>query len=91
MAYTEIQKLIVWRKAKPIPGYDKNIWRYDPYGNPIKFSDYGNRQSRHVWEIDHFIPKALGGSNSFLNLRPLQGNVNASLGGRLSNLNKGRY
>jgi hypothetical protein len=36
----------VWKKGRPIDGYDKNVWRYDICGKPMKFEDYGNANSR---------------------------------------------
>jgi hypothetical protein len=62
---------------------DPDTWRYDAFGALIKWADYGDRQSRYGWEIDHTIPVALGGSDALANLRPLHFLNNASLGGGL--------
>lgn len=82
----ELQKLNVWSKGRPIPGYDPAVWRYDDFGTPMRFADYGNRNAEHGWEIDHAQPSALGGSNALGNLRPLHHRNNSGLGGILSAL-----
>ena len=63
---------VVWKKGKPIDGYDANTWRYDVCGKPMKFSDYGKTNSEHGWEVDHIHPVAKGGSDDLSNLQPLQ-------------------
>lgn len=81
----EYEKLQIWKKGHQIIGLDPSIWRRDDYGNRIRYSDYGNRQSEFGWEKDHYpIPDALGGSDHISNLRPLHHKVNASLGGLLA-------
>ena len=80
------RKALVWNKARIIPGYDLNVWRYDENGQPIRYSDYGNRLSDFGWEIDHRVPLALGGSDTDTNLRALKARTNATLGGLLSGL-----
>jgi len=78
----------VWNKGHTIPGMDPSVWRKDDFGNQIRFEDHGNRSSPYGWEKDHIIPQAIGGSDSILNLRPLQSPMNASLGGILSGLSR---
>lgn len=68
--------LAVWRKGGAIKGYDPNVWRHDDFNNPIKFTDYGNRNSVYGWEIDHIVPVAQRGPDDLSNLRPLQWEVN---------------
>jgi 5-methylcytosine-specific restriction endonuclease McrA len=73
----------VWEKGHPIPGRDKNVWRYDDFGSVILRGAYGDRSSPWGWEIDHILAKRLGGSDDLWNLRPLHCRTNASLGGVL--------
>ena len=68
--------LAVWDKGRVIKGYKSNEWRHDAYGNVIRFADYGNRDSKYGWEIDHITAVADGGSDALSNLRPLQWEAN---------------
>jgi len=43
----------IWNKGRKIPGSDDNVWRLDVYDSKIQRNEYGNRRSRHGWEIDH--------------------------------------
>jgi len=84
---TEARKLAVWNKGKPIFQNDPSIWRRDDHGNMIRYSDYGDRNSKYGWEIDHYpLPAALGGSDDLANLRPLHCTANASHGGILGGM-----
>jgi len=73
----EQTKLTVWAEGKIIPDKDGNhwdpaVWRYDICGLPMKYTDHGDTNSKHGWEIDHKKPTAKGGQNTFDNLQPLQ-------------------
>lgn len=77
----ETLKKKVWEKGRPCdPKFSKEEWRYDVAGNPIKYSDHGNTNSKYGWEIDHKKPQAEGGSDDLSNLQPLQWELNRSKG-----------
>lgn len=73
-----LDKYMVWAKGQIVIGYDPNEWRRDTYGNLIRFSDHGNRNSSYGWEIDHIVPVVLGGADDLSNLRPLHWKANVS-------------
>jgi hypothetical protein len=62
----------VWEKGKIVPGYNPNEWRKDECNAWIGRNQYGNRESKYGWEIDHIRPISAGGSDYLINLRPLQ-------------------
>lgn len=68
---TEQNKQKVWNKGMVIKDYDKNIWRRDICGNAMKYTEHGNTNSEHGWEIDHIKPSAKGGTDYLDNLQPL--------------------
>jgi hypothetical protein len=80
------RRLLVWLQGHKVPGRDPDVWRQDDFGNLIRYQDYGDRNSRFGWEIDHRRPNALGGLGTLDNLRPLHCRANASLGGLLGRL-----
>lgn len=77
-AADEQTKLAVWRKGKPIAGYDEKIWRRDACGHAMKYSDHGNTESIYGWEIDHIKPVSAGGRDTLDNLQPLYWETNRS-------------
>lgn len=62
----------VWNKGRVTENYDKNVWRYDRCGSPMKYDDFGRRNSKYGWEIDHITPVCHSGSDELINLQPLQ-------------------
>ena len=70
---TEADQLIiaVWSKGHVVPDYDASVWRRDHYGTAIRFGDYGDRDAKYGWEIDHIQRKSDRGSDHISNLRPL--------------------
>lgn len=79
----DLEKRAVWAKGHEIPGFPKDVWRRDDFGNVIRFSDHGDRSSKYGWEIDHVTPTAWGGLDVHANKRPLHCKLNASHGGIL--------
>lgn len=77
-----VLKFAVWNKGRPIVGWESSVWRHDDFGNVIRWPDYGDRQSKYGWEIDHITPVSDNGADSLFNLRPLHWSANASHSGR---------
>lgn len=67
----------VWQKGTTVSENDPGVYRKDVCGAWIRWNHYGNRDSKYGWEIDHIKAVANGGSDSILNLRPLQWENNA--------------
>ena len=82
--FTPQQKLAVWQKGRVIPDFSPDVWRYDTCGNPMLWSDYGNRSSKFGWEIDHINPVSNGGTDFINNLQPLYWGNNASKSDKLN-------
>ena len=62
----------VWCKGEIVVGYDEKYVRQDQCNAWIKYSEYGNRDSRFGWEMHHILAKSKGGSDDVSNLIPLQ-------------------
>lgn len=78
MAFTDIIIQTVWSKARIVEGFDKDRFRKDACGAWIQLSEYGNHKSQYGWDIDHVLPRVLGGGDEEINLRPLQWQNNLS-------------
>jgi 5-methylcytosine-specific restriction endonuclease McrA len=76
----EQTKQTVWQGGRPIDGYDASVWRHDKCGAVMKYSEHGNTDSDHGWEIDHIIPRAKGGQTTTENLQPLNWKNNRAKG-----------
>lgn len=70
----------VWKQGLVEEGYDSDLFRKDAAGAWMSRSEYGNRDSKFGWEIDHIYPTALGGDSEEKNLRPMQWENNQSKG-----------
>ena len=58
----------IWEKAEYIDEKNEsNGFRKDQCGAWIKWSDYGNRNSKYGWEIDHIKPASKGGDDVISN------------------------
>jgi hypothetical protein len=57
----------------------------DEHGNVIARSRYGDFKSSYGWEVDHRVPKALGGLDVLTNLRALSCPANRRMGGIIGN------
>ena len=65
----------VWEKGRIVSGNNPDVWRKDQCGAWINRNQYGNRDSKYGWEIDHINPE---GGDNLNNLRPLQWKNNLS-------------
>jgi hypothetical protein len=77
-AWTEVQKQMIWSKARVVPGRIADEWRQDKCGSLMRWQDHGNRESLYGWEIDHIWPVSSRGSDEPDNLQALNWKNNAS-------------
>lgn len=77
-SFTEAEMRAVWNKAPIADGYNTAYVRKDVCGALIEWVQYGNRDSRYGWEIDHIQAVANGGGDELSNLQPLQWANNVS-------------
>ncbi len=61
---------LLWLKACPIPGYDRDVVRYDYTFRLIIKDHFGRRDSEYGWEKGHIIARCEGGSDEYSNLQP---------------------
>lgn len=64
--------------------FDRTDGRCHICGFGLRFEMYGKGRSRYGWEVDHSVPRALGGSESLRNLLPAHGACNRVKGTRSS-------
>lgn len=81
-AFDEETVAIVWNKGSIINGYPSSEWRRDRCGRIIRRTAYGDAQSSHGWEVDHYKPVAKGGGDELANLLPLHWQLNQEKGDR---------
>jgi hypothetical protein len=79
-SWKEEMKLNVWQKGRVIPNFEPKEWRWDVCGKVMQYSEFGNRESEHGWEIDHIDPVANGGTDKLDNLQPLNWKNNTHKG-----------
>ncbi len=83
-SWTQDEIKFVWQKGRVIPDFNPDVWRWDICGKVMKFSDHGNRNSEHGWEIDHINPVSNGGLDYLSNLQPLNWKNNAEKSDKLN-------
>jgi hypothetical protein len=78
--FSEVTVKFVWRNGREMRTFNPGVWRYDVYGLPIRYADFGNIESPYGWEVDHILPVAAGGTDDLTNLQPLHWENNRQKG-----------
>ncbi|MCW2242287.1 HNH endonuclease [Azospirillum canadense] len=75
----DVRKWLAWNSVPTHPDFPFGDWKLDTDQYWMHVTDHGDRSSPHGWEIDHILPRALGGSDRPCNLRARHwyGNVRA--------------
>jgi 5-methylcytosine-specific restriction endonuclease McrA len=81
--WSEETKKTVWQKGSVIPNYSPDLWRWDKCGLVMKWTEHGNRESEHGWEIDHINPVSNNGDDHINNLQPLNWKNNSDKADKL--------
>jgi hypothetical protein len=76
--YSDEELSSIWAKGDPVSGYNSSEFRQDECTAWMKRDEYGNRNSKLGWEVDHITPVSNGGGENLSNLRPLQWENNVS-------------
>lgn len=80
MTYSNEDIERIWQTARIVEGMDARMVRKDPCGAWIVRDKFGMPDNEYGWEIDHIFPRALGGDDNPVNLRPMHCANNRSKG-----------
>lgn len=70
----------VWQRAKIVANNNPDVFRQDYAGAWIRRDQYGQRNTKYGWEIDHCKPITKGGDDTMGNLYPLHWRNNQKKG-----------
>ena len=82
-AWTAEQKKEAWNKAKPVDKKDADLYRADKCGQLMYWFDFGKRDIREGWDVDHIVPVEQDGGDEPDNLQALNWRSNDSKGDQL--------